>query len=367
MRILRLTGHQLKLMLRNRLAILALISAPLLLTYLFSMPSEGSRIALYVADADMTDGSQQLIARLEQDRKLKIQDGTEDRVRHKVETVPGAAGLVLPPGFGAGLASGEALRAQVLQGPGSTAGREAAERIAQAVNGIRSEARGEWETGQPPQGTASLTEDGSRKEASGRKLDGFLVMFLWFVVIQSHRTLMDERENGLTARIHGLPIPYGLYLLAKLLAAYVFGLVTIGGALLAGSAILGIPIRPYMLWAAPVWMAYLLLLSGIVLLIVPCVKNHQSFTILGSVLMALSGLFGGSFFPVGSSAPMWIRTASKAMPGTWVLRSLNGIRTAGGWTGASGATCLTLAALGTAVCAASMLLVRNGSQSGKEG
>ncbi|WP_026038375.1 ABC transporter permease [Clostridium arbusti] len=47
-------------------------------------------------------------------------------------------------------------------------------------------------------------------------LIGFLVMFLWIVVIQGLRTLIEEKENNTFNRIIGTPINYVKYLISKI-------------------------------------------------------------------------------------------------------------------------------------------------------
>lgn len=64
-------------------------------------------------------------------------------------------------------------------------------------------------------------------------LIGFLVMFLWIVVIQGLRTLIEEKENNTFNRIIGTPINYVKYLISKIAAAFIMGLVMIAVILLA--------------------------------------------------------------------------------------------------------------------------------------
>lgn len=73
MQMLTMVAYQLKLMFRNRIAILATISVPLLLTYLFSF-SQGSdgKMVLYVADLDQSTYSTQLINMLNSNNNVEV-------------------------------------------------------------------------------------------------------------------------------------------------------------------------------------------------------------------------------------------------------------------------------------------------------
>lgn len=196
-----------------------------------------------------------------------------------------------------------------------------------------------------------------KQEQTGQRLTGFAVMFLWFAVIQGFRTLVEEQENGTIRRLRGMPVSFSHYLLSKTAAVYLFGCLNI--TVILGAAAWVLDIHMAAIGAeALIWAAYLLALTGIVLLFAPFVKSHQNFTIYGSVIMALAGILGGSFFPIGPTAPGWIRSISKCIPGYWAMDSLTSLTYAHASLGSQLLTASLLAVTGTACIALSLILVK---------
>lgn len=205
------------------------------------------------------------------------------------------------------------------------------------------------------------TSDLHTQEQTGQRLTGFAVMFLWFAVIQGFRTLVEEQENGTIRRLRGTPVSFNHYLLSKTAAVYLFGCLNI--TVILGAAAWVLDIRTAAIGAeALIWAAYLLALTGIVLLFAPFVKNHQNFTIYGSVIMALTGILGGSFFPIGPNAPVWIRSISKCIPGYWAMDSLTGLAYRHATLGSRLLSASLLAATGAACIVLSLILVRHSMQ-----
>ncbi|AWB43757.1 hypothetical protein DCC85_05660 [Paenibacillus sp. CAA11] len=360
MQTLYLIGKQLKLMLNNRLAFLMIIAAPLLLTYLFTSAEQNGTVKLYAADADQSKASRQLIQQLEQYSELKLTLLDSDKLEAAVEKDPRACALNIQAGFARSLQFGGEAKVEIWQNEGSSLGAKIRPYIEKEMAYLRG-------AGSKSDLIQASEDDhaGHAHQAAGQRLNAFMVMFLWFVVMQSFRTLVDERENGLTARLLGLPISYTRYLLSKLVSAYLFGLLNIGVVMLAGYWLFHIEFTNSIGVAIFVWSAYLLALCGIVMLLVPRVRSHQNFTVLGSALMAVAGLLGGSFFPIDSSAPEWIQAISRVIPGYWALRSINKTNVTAGSEVSNTICILVLAAIGIAAICLSLWSIRHRLQAQK--
>ncbi|MDT3426185.1 ABC-2 type transport system permease protein [Paenibacillus forsythiae] len=309
---------QLRLMLRNRTAMLAVMAAPILLAYLFSLSLDGGKTPVYVADADQSANSRLFIARLADHSGISVSSASEAEIRTKIGNSEITMGLVLDRGFGESVVSGMTPRARVLQSASNEDGAKLEPVIAEEIGAL---AKGT--SAASPARPADIT-DSRKQEQTGQRLDGFMVMFLWFAVIQGFRTLVDERENGTLQRLLGTPVSFAKYLLSKTVASYLFGILNIAVILIAATYALDIrvaAIGPEALILA----SYLLALTGIVMLFVPFVKSHQNFTVYGSAITALTGILGGSFFPIDASAPEWIRAVSRCIPGYWTMQSLNSV------------------------------------------
>lgn len=365
MPLLRITGKQIKLMCRNRAALLALIAAPLLLAYLFSYSAAEPRASLYTADLDGSSLSKILLAHLEQDKTVKVVPAAEKLIRSRIADGELAAGLVIDPGYGGLAARGNTgqpaaakppLRLLVGQADSSIAVLEAAITKAEAAVAA----------GTLPAASASgHTSDAAEKTAAGKlalpRLNGFMAMFLWAAAFLAFRSLIDERENRTAERLLASPLPYWQHMLSKIAAGLGFGLLMIGLVWGGGRSLLHIGIGGGAAAELPLWAAYWWTLSGISLVLALLSRSHRSFTVFGSIATALAGILGGAFFSIEkASAPSWIYGLSRLVPGTWLTRSLQAVNGGTASLQSQWPTLLLLAGCGTfCILAAMRIASRN--------
>lgn len=325
MQLLTMIVKQLQLMLRNRVAVLAILASPVLLAYFFSVAQADPRPELYIADGDQSPYSARLIDGLRDHQGMGITLTKETEIRDKVMRHDIAAGLVIESGFGDGMRTEHRPHHIKLIQERDTgeSGLEAA--VAQELALLLSG----QEASHPNPETKNSAAAAGNAEAVSQRLTGFMLMFLWFAVIQGFRTFIDERETGMLNRLLSTPVRLSKYLLSKVIAAYLFGLLTVGLVQCAGKWMLNIDITDGLGVNMLIWASYLLAITGVVTLLLPWVTNHQSFTVCGSVIMVLTGIFGGSFFPVQNPAlPDWFRFISRSVPVTWASEGLNGATSA---------------------------------------
>lgn len=361
MPLLRITGKQIKLMCRNRAALLALIAAPLLLAYLFSYSAAEPRTSLYTADLDGSGLSQTLLAHLEQDKTVKVVPAAEKLIRSRIADGEAAAGLVIDPGYGAAAGREQEgrpadtkppLRLLVGQADSSIAVMEAAITKAEAAVAA----------GTPPAASNSgQPSDAAEKTAAGRlalpRLNGFMAMFLWAAAFLAFRSLIDERENRTAERLLASPLPYWQHILSKVAAGLGFGLLMTGLVWGGGRSLLHIGIGDGAAAELPLWAVYWWALSGISLVLALLARSHRSFTVLGSIVTALSGILGGAFFSIEkASAPRWIYGLSRLVPGTWLTRSLQAVNGGASSLQSQWPTLLLLAGCGTLCMLAAVLI-----------
>lgn len=358
MPLLRITGKQIKLMCRNRAALLALIAAPLLLAYLFSYSAAEPRTSLYTADLDGSSLSKTLLAHLEQDKTIKVVSVAEKLIRSRIADGEAAAGLVIDPGYGA--AAGREhegqpadakppLRLLVGQADSSIAVMEAA--ITKAKAAVAA--------GTPPAASDSGETTAAEKAEAGRmalpRLNGFMAMFLWAAAFLAFRSLIDERENRTAERLLASPLPYWQHMLSKIAAGLAFGLLMTGLVWGSGRGLLHIGIGGGAAAELPLWVAYWWALSGISLVLALLSRSHRSFTVFGSIMTALASILGGAFFSIEkASAPGWIYGLSRLVPGTWLTRSLQTVNGGSSSLQSQWPTLLLLAGCGTFCILAAM-------------
>ncbi|MBU3216062.1 ABC transporter permease [Clostridium estertheticum] len=349
MQILIMIKNQLKLLFNNRMSIFIMIAAPLLLTWLFSISTSSSKTNVYLADNDKSKASKQLIAMIEKHEDLSVTILSEKDIKNKIDNDDINNGAVIDAGFERSLKNGKALNdVKLIENYDNPDGQnlsitilseenalqkitadsknvsnvlkvnndETSKKLINKVNSDNSISSSYKEIN-----TSQKTEDKTTE-----RLIGFLVMFIWFVVVQGFRTLIEERENNTFNRIKGMPTSYLKYLTSKIIATYILGLTVITVILLVGKYALKASIVNNIFPEASIFAIYLFAVVGIVMIFVPFVKKHQTFTILGSVLMVITGMLGGSFFSMDElTAPKTLQIISRCMPENWGIKALKDV------------------------------------------
>ncbi|MCB2305678.1 ABC transporter permease [Clostridium estertheticum] len=349
MQILIMIKNQLKLLFNNRMSIFIMIAAPILLTWLFSISTSSSKTNVYLADNDKSKASKQLIAMIEKHEDLSVTILAEKDIKNKIDNDDINNGAVIDAGFERSLKNGKALNdVKLIENYDNPDGQnlsitilseenalqkitadsknvsnvlkvnndEISKKLINKVNSDNSISSSYKEIN-----TSQKTEDKTTE-----RLIGFLVMFIWFVVVQGFRTLIEERENNTFNRIKGMPTSYLKYLISKIIATYILGLTVVAAILLVGKYALKASIVNNIFPEASIFAIYLFAVVGIVMIFVPFVKKHQTFTILGSVLMVITGMLGGSFFSMDElTAPKTLQIISRCMPENWGIKALKDV------------------------------------------
>jgi ABC-2 type transport system permease protein len=347
MQILTMIKNQLKLLFNNRIAIFAIIAAPLLLTYLFSFSASSDKTNLYIADSDKSVYSKQLISMMKNHKDINVINLSENEIKKKVDSSSISMGFVINKSFGDDLTSSKNLNIKILQnyetGDGAlleqivlsesnTLKKVTADSkiISQGLNLSNNDVSKELlknVKGNLNISTSDKTLNNGQgnQNTTSTKLIGFLVMFLWFVVVQGFRTLIEEKGNNTFERILGTPTNYTKYLISKIAATYIFGLIVIAVILIAGKYLFNLNIISNLSAESIIFAVYLFALTGIVMIFVPFIKKQQSFTILGAIIMALTGILGGSFFQVDEIASSTMQLISKFTPESWAIKSITDV------------------------------------------
>ncbi|OCB92990.1 hypothetical protein SRCM101294_03787 [Bacillus amyloliquefaciens] len=328
--------HQLKLMLQNRAAIFATISVPLLLTYFFSFSADDSQREVYVADADQSVFSGQFMKMIQTAGHVKVTKVTEDVLKTKVNHQDISFGLLIGSHFEETLFSGDELNVSFIQNEEKGDAVLTEQLIAQQAGTLKKivrDAKGmsrklhsdgkqaAADLLKDIQGHSAVTVDRHHVYAGGQaagRLIGFLVMFIWFVAVQSLRSFIDEQENHTYARLLSTPVSYTAYAISKFAAAYLFGFLHIIVILAAGKFMLHIRFADHVLAAGAVLAACSFALTSVTMAVIPFMKSQKQFTSLASVFIAVTGLLGGAFFTL-DSAPDYMRTLSLFTPEKWAI------------------------------------------------
>lgn len=341
---LRMIKNQLKLLFNNRIAIFFVILVPIALTYVFSSAGSDNKINLYYADLDKTPYSNELISMLKNNKDIKLISASEANVRKEVDTNNVSEGLIIEKNFQDDLFNSKKLNVKMVEnypssesaivkeavlGEANTLKKAAidSESISNGLNISKDTVSNDLLKKLRVNPNISIDDKGSSTNQSKAttSLIGFLAMFLWFVIIQGFRTLIEEKENDTFSRILSTPISYSKYLISKIASTYIFSLILLVVTLVIGKYAFNITFAQNLSAEAVIFAIYLFAVTGIVMIFVPFIKKQQTLTILGSILMALTGMLGGSFFPLDEVSSKVILTLSKFTPESWAINSISDI------------------------------------------
>lgn len=349
MKMLIMIKNQLKLLFNNRMSIFIMIAAPLLLTWLFSISNISGKTNIYLADNDKSKASKQLISMIEKHEDLSVTILSEKDIKNKIDNDDIDNGAVIDAGYERSLNNGKALGdVKLIENYDNPDGQNLSSTIlseenvlqkitvdskkisnVMKVNNEQVSKKLIYKVNSDSSISSSYKDINASQKTEDKtteRLIGFLVMFIWFVVVQGFRTLIEERENNTFNRIKGTPTSYLKYLASKIIATYILGLTVIAAILLVGKYALKASIVNNIFPEASIFAIYLFAVVGIVMIFVPFVKKHQTFTILGSVLMVLTGMLGGSFFSIDElTVPKVFQIISKCMPENWGIKALKDV------------------------------------------
>lgn len=329
---------QLKLLFRDRVAILASILLPLVLTYLFSFSNGQTVQKLYIADNDESTISSKLIELLDDDEKLKVVTCNETELKQKIYNDDIDFGFIINKDFSKNLLE-DKIDANFVQNYQSNNSIILQESINEKITNMRKiisdtkkvnidlKDNDDKLTMKIVDGVKNINNisvvDNTKQQnnVSGKLLIGFLSMFLWFVVIQGCRTFLDEKENGTFDRLKTVPYKYNKFIANKLVVVFIFAVIHVLVILLCGQYFFKTNILENILPTLVIFAAYLYLLIGITMLFVPFMKTHQQFTAIISSIMVLTGILGGAFFPI-DIAPRFMKVVSRFTPEGWAIPSL---------------------------------------------
>ncbi len=171
-------------------------------------------------------------------------------------------------------------------------------------------------------------EAGDGDEADDGEVDtlaflapGLAIMFLMYTVSYGGRSLLAERDAGTLSRLFTTPTQASQVLGGKVIGIYLTGLVQllilIGGTSLLFQLNWGDPAAVLALIMATVFGA-----AGWGILLASLARTPSQVLNIGTALMLLFGILGGSFFPT-ALAPQWMQALRLLTPNAWALDGLS--------------------------------------------
>lgn len=369
-RILSITLKDLQLVWRDRAALIFMLLAPFLLTLGIGAVTGGfsggqttvEGIPVAVVNLDSGQLGQSLEAALLSedlaDLLIASKADTVEAARQLVDDDKASAAVIIPAGFSDGIlpnlqtgAQGENFPVEIYSNPGSPIGASVVNDIvdgiiAQMEIGVKSVgvSVGQWMMrGVPPEQVGAMAEAMSQRinwEANSDSLialnvmtesgeaqtatnplaylaPGMAVVFLMYTTTQGGRSLLAEREAGTLGRILATPTTQVQLLAGKVLGIFTTGVAQVGILVLAATLLFGLK------WGDPLAVTALILAvtaaaTGWGILLAAFAKAPWQVSSMGTALMLLFAILGGTFFPLALMSPV-MKLFAKITPNAWAV------------------------------------------------
>lgn len=146
---------------------------------------------------------------------------------------------------------------------------------------------------------------------------GMALLFLMYTVSYGGRSILAERSQGTLPRLLVSPTSTSQVLGGKVLGIFLTGVAQVGILILASSVFFGVK------WGDALGLAVLILAAvfgatGWGMLITALARSPGQVGSIGSALMLIFGILGGSFINLNQMPP-FVRTISKITPNAWGL------------------------------------------------
>lgn len=377
-------GHELRSRMRDGTALLIALVAPILLSTLFGLALGGdddpplkATIGIVDLDGGQFPASVQREALSTEELKglltfAKYPD--EAAARGAVDSGAAGAAIVFPPGFSDDVGAGRGGRVSVLESPESplagVVARSMVDRISALVEARTLAVRASLDAGVPADEVQLFVEHNGAAGPSlslagdpvvGGAMDlavhygsGMAVMFAFFVVGTSARSLLTERQNGTLSRIRAAPVPPWTAVVGKSAVGFGLALVSMCATWLSSVLIFGAS------WGHPLGVlalivAHVFAAATIVMLVASGAKTDAQADGLTLGVAFVFAFLGGSIVPA-YNLPEWLQKVALVTPNGWVSAGLSEL--AG--TGAPPSAVLTPVAvvLGIGVVAGALAFVR---------
>jgi ABC-2 type transport system permease protein len=146
---------------------------------------------------------------------------------------------------------------------------------------------------------------------------GMALLFLMYTVSYGGRSILAERAQGTLPRLLVSPTSTAQVLGGKVLGIFLTGVAQVGSLIAASSIFFGVK------WGDALGLVILILVAvfgatGWGMLITALARRPGQVSSLGSALMLIFGILGGSFINL-DQMPAYVRTLSRITPNAWGL------------------------------------------------
>ncbi len=358
-----LVAKDLRLLARDRVAILFLVLAPIVVisvagfslsTFYGSRGGSETEFLLPVANLDDGDVADKLVASLKEASGVRLEEVGEQEARRLVaETGEAGAALVIPSGFTRGFRKGQSVRLLLLTDPvkhlellrikgevrraqaGLVASQVAARVAVVEVLTYAGDVDFE-EVAEDARELASrlvdksvvleeesLTSVRTSFNAFDQNVPGFGVTFLMLgMLLGVGLGLVDERGWGILYRLASTPIAAENVVVGKVVSRFLIGVVQMAILFAFGHAVFGISLGPSLLAMGLVIAGVSFAAAAFGLLVAALAPTRDSVLPLGTIAIMVMAAIGGCWWPI-SIEPSWLQKLAHLFPTAWAMEAFN--------------------------------------------
>jgi ABC-2 type transport system permease protein len=215
-----------------------------------------------------------------------------------------------------------------LAGSGRLTGDQGAGAVYAQGLGQRIEAQGSSETAIKVRLAQNPDQEASQPNPLAYIAPGMAIFFLMYTVSQGGRSILAEREFGTLARMLASPTNSAQILSGKVASIFVSGFLQVSLLILASALLFSLR------WGAPaaviaLVVAVCLAATGWGILLASFATTSWQVSGIGSAMMLLFGLLGGTFLPVSIMSPM-VQMLARFTPNYWAIQGFNELASGGG-------------------------------------
>lgn len=358
-----LVAKDLRLLIRDRWALLFLLLAPMVVISVAGLSlstfygGEGGSVDAFllpVTDRDGGEVADELVASLERLPGIRVARVDELEARRLVaESREAGAALIIPEGFTSDFRRGGEVRLTLLTDPvkylellriksevrrvqAALVASQVASRVA-VVEVLTHAGDVDFETVSADAGELasrlidksvgleeqSLTSSRTSFNTFDQNVPGFGVTFLMLgMLLGVGLGLVDERDSGVLYRLTASPVSAGAIVTSKVISRVVIGVVQLGILFAFGRVVFGISLGPSLVALGLVIFGVSFAAAAFGLLVASLAPTRDSVVQLGTIAIMGMAAIGGCWWPM-SIEPLWLQRLAHLFPTAWAMDAFN--------------------------------------------
>jgi len=327
LRFLAVAAKDIKILVRDRMALAMLLGMPIMLIVVLSFAlkstfEEGAlQLDLPVIDHDGTAESLRLAELLSETDGVTVQGKppqAEQKVREQVKNGDYLAALIIPRGFSRDFQDDQPTDLTLVLDPVETASGIVRSIVLGATQTLISHERSD----QAPRGPISVNTEfagaSSEPDVYEQNVPGFSILAAFFMTMSVAGSILAERFLGTFRRLQAMPVSRFTVFLGKLLASFSVGFVQMALLFAFGHIVFGLSLGDQPLALVPVTVGVVLAATGLGVLIAGFARTDQQATAFGTLVVLTMAALGGSMVP-RFIMPDTMQTIGLITPHAWAI------------------------------------------------